>query len=164
LKRQCHRVVSVLLLSWFLSGCSKWAYKVPTDAMEPTIKKGDSIWVDQQYYSSHPIERFDIVMFMASEHGDPHQGKDAKIVKRVIGLGGEQIQIVSGKVLVNGAALKQSFSFSPSQDDFGPVTVPQGEYFLLGDNRDNSYDSRFWTPPTIGAKSIKGKVTGILHK
>lgn len=157
------RRVLIALLLLFLSGCNKWAYKVPTEAMEPTIKKGDTIWVDHQYYENHQIERFDIVLFVAPEHGDPHQGKETKIVKRVIGLGGDQIQLVAGKLLMNGVELRQPFSFSPSDDDFGPISVPQGEYFLMGDNRSNSFDSRFWSPPTIKAASIKGKVIEIKH-
>lgn len=154
-------LLTVLLL--LLTSCSKWAYKVPTVAMEPTIKRGDTIWVDQSFYSSHPIERLDMVVYEAAENGNPHQGKGTKIVKRVIGLGGETVQLVHGKVFVNGQQLKETFDSIPTQESFGPVTVPSGEYFLLGDNRDNSFDSRYWNPPTIKADSIKGKVTELKH-
>jgi signal peptidase I len=158
------RLIPIILpLLIFLGGCNKWAYKVPTEAMEPAIKKGDTIWVDHRYYAGHPIERFDIVLFSASEHGDPHQGNKSKMVKRVIGLGGEEIQQTNGKILVNGTELKQTFDAEVADEDFGPIAIPRGEYFLMGDNRKNSYDSRFWKPPTIKASSIMGKVIEIKH-
>ena len=144
-----------------LTGCSNWAYKVPTVAMEPTIKSGTTIWVDHSFYSDHPIERLDMVLYKAAANGDPHQGTDTMIVKRVIGLGGETVELVNGKVLINGLELKETFDSIPAEDSFGPVAIPAGEYFLLGDNRANSYDSRYWNPPTIKAGSIKGKVTEI---
>ena len=129
--------------------------------MEPTIKSGTTVWVDRSFYSNRPIERLDMVLYEAGENGDPHRGTGTKIVKRVIGLGGETVEIVNGKVLINGFELKQTFDSIPDEDNFGRVTVPAGEYFLLGDNRGNSYDSRHWNPPTIKASSIKGKVTEI---
>jgi len=153
----------LLTLLLFLTGCSKWAYKVPTAAMEPTIKQGDTVWVDHSFYSSHPIGRAEIVLYEAGEGGDPHQGKGTRFVKRVIAMGGETVELVHGKVLINGQQFKETFDSIPTQESFAPVTVPSGEYFLLGDNRDNSFDSRYWNPPTIKASSIKGKVTDIKH-
>jgi signal peptidase I len=131
--------------------------------MEPTIKPGDTVWVDHKFYSSHPIARAEIVMYEAGERGDPHRGQGTRFVKRVIALGGETVELIHGKVLINGQPLSETFETIPNQDNFGPVTVPPGEYFLLGDNRDNSFDSRYWKPPTIEATKIKGKVTEIKH-
>jgi signal peptidase I len=156
--RACFAVVLLLL-----TGCSNRAYKVPTVAMEPTIKRGDTIWVEHSYYSSHPIQRLDMVLYEAGESGDPRQGKGTKIVKRVIALGDETVGLVHGKIFIDGQELRQNFDFIASEENFGPVTVPPGEYFLLGDNRANSYDSRHWNPPTIKASIIKGKVTEIKH-
>jgi len=98
--------------------------------MEPTIKPGDTIWVDHSFYSSHPIKRLDIVLYEAAANGDPHQGNGTKIVKRVIALGGETVQLIQGKVLINGQELKETFDSIPSAESFGPITVPTGEYFL----------------------------------
>jgi|SRR5882672_724212 len=158
--RQSVFVAGVLVLC---TACTKWAYKVPTNAMEPTIKQGDTIWVDHKYYSNHPIERFDIVLFKASNHGDPQEGQEVGIVKRVIGLGGETISIQGGRILIDGRELKQEFEWVPLRENFGPITVPTDEYFLLGDNRGNSFDSRNWKVPTLKQVRIVGKVIEIKH-
>src|SRR5882672_2314255 len=133
--RYCILLALPLLL---LSACSRWAYKVPTAAMEPTIRQGDTVWVDHRYYLNHPVQRFDIVLYEASNEGDPNQGKGTKIVKRVIGLGGEKVELKNGKVLINDSEIDQPFAFRASQSSFGPINVPANEYFVLGDNRDNS--------------------------
>src|SRR6266498_2569897 len=112
-----HRTCFTVLLL-FMSGCSNWAYKVPTVAMEPTIKKGDTIWVDHSFYSSHPIERFDMVLYEAAENGDPHRGKGTKIVKRVVGLGGETVELAHGRVLINGQPLRETFDPIPTAEGF----------------------------------------------
>jgi len=144
------RAIWIVAISILLVGCSRWAYKVPTVAMEPTIKPGDTVWVDHGYYTSHPVERFDMVLYK-------------KIVKRVIGLGGEKVEIREGRVFINDQELRQTFEWIPLKESFGPITIPREEYFLLGDNRANSFDSRYWNPPTLKSPGITGKVVEIKH-
>jgi signal peptidase I len=153
-----------LLFVALLAACSQWTYRVPTAAMEPTIKAGDSIVTEQHYYSNHAVERFDIVIFNAPPSALLEGEKNQIYVKRVIGLGGEQIEIRQGAVFINGKRLREPFVTRPSDDDFGPVTIPEGEYFLLGDNHANSSDSRYWKPATIKQSDLLGKVTEIIHK
>ena len=85
-------------------------------------------------------------------------------VKRVIGLGNETVQIQGGKVIVNGQALKEPFNSMPPTNAFGPLTVPAGQYFLLGDNRPDSFDSRDWQQPTVGQDAIVGKVADVFKE
>ena len=85
-------------------------------------------------------------------------------VKRVIGLDGEQVELRKGRVFINGQLLNEPFAINPSDDDFGPIKVPNGEYFLLGDNRPNSFDSRYWNPATLKESYIGAKVVEIRHQ
>lgn len=87
--------------------------------------------------------------------------EDAKYIFRVVGLGGEKVEIKRGQVFVDDQALEEPFEKVASDDNFGPVVVPQGEFFLLGDNRPESNDSRFWKTSTIRKERIVGKVTKI---
>lgn len=125
-------------------------FKIPTTSMEPTIKHGSRVVADTKYYTHNQIQRFDIVIVKAAD-GKYH-------VKRVIGLGGETVRLQGGKVVVNGQEIKESFASTPTTNEFGPLAVPARQYFLLGDNRPNSFDSRHWTPPTVGSDMILGKL------
>jgi signal peptidase I len=132
--------------------------KAPNISMEPTIKMGASVRIDEAYYSKNPIQRFDIVVVT-----DP-EDKKPKYIKRIIGLGGERFQIKSGKILVNGEPLKEPFASIPPEEDFEPISIPNEEFFLLGDNRANSYDSRYWKNKTVGKDGIYAKVIGFEPK
>lgn len=136
--------------------------------MEPTIRIGDLLQVDSSYYGDHPVKRFDIILTrspgmkgMVEVNPLP---ADTKYVMRVIGLGGEQIRIRAGKILINGRVLKEPFRSIPPEEDFGPLHIPPGEYFLLSDNRPESLDSRFWSPATVKKSYIYGKVIRIVPK
>ena len=153
-------LVALLLSS---AGCNRRAYKVPNAAMEPTIKQGDTIWVDHSYYKTHSVERLDIITFKASKEGDPNAGNDTRMVKRVIGLSAETVEIRSGKIFVDDQELKLPFDSIAPRDNFKPFTISEGEFFVLGDNRAESFDSRFWSRPTLKQASIDGKVIEVKH-
>ncbi|MGH9942197.1 MAG: signal peptidase I [Pyrinomonadaceae bacterium] len=157
--------VFVTVLTLLVFGCAPKLYRVPSGNMEPTIKPGDHVLTDEVYYSKHSIQRFDIVLFKAAEatkSGDFEVGEKELWCHRVVGLGGEVVEIKKGQVFVNGQALREPFKIMPSDDDFGPVSVPAGELFILGDNRPNSADSRYWPDPTVSEKAVTAKIIQVI--
>lgn len=133
--------------------------------MQPTIKIDAKVVTDETAYSSHqPINRFDIVIHKAPIDDKMRElgiDENTRFIFRVIGLSGEKVEIRKGQVFINDKLLDEPFEKYPSNDDFGPVTVPENEFFLLGDNRPKSNDSRYWKPPTIKRENIFGKVVKI---
>jgi signal peptidase I len=144
-------------------------YFIPSSSMYPTLGIGDRIVVDKLSYAIHDVHRGDIVVFArpADEHCGGHPVAD--LVKRVIGLPGETIALsASGHVLINKKELSEKWL--PSSDQgvthpgppgkpYGllhPYKIPGNEYFVMGDNRQNSCDSRWWGP--IRGSLIVGKV------
>jgi signal peptidase I len=141
--------LSMLLVSACLNEST---VKMPNISMEPTIKMGASITIDQNFYSNKSVKRFDIVVVE-----DPDKTVN-KHVKRIIGLGGEKFQIRDGKILINGNLLKEPFSSITADEDFAEISIPDDEYLLLGDNRAHSYDSRNWKKKTVNKSNIVAKV------
>ncbi len=124
---------------------------IPTPSMEETIMVNDRIIAFRMQYMFAEPQRGDIVVFKFPD--------DEKIlyVKRVIGLPGEQVKIQDGKVFVNDKAIEENYLNEPMIGNFGPFIVPEGEYFMLGDNRNNSRDSRYWTNKFVEKNKILGK-------
>ncbi len=116
---------------------------IPSSSMEPTLEINDRLIIEKLTYHFREPERGDVVVFNPTEVLRRQNFKDA-FIKRVIGLPGETIEIKGGKVYVNGTALKEDYTAQPPDYDYGPVTVPEGQYLVLGDNRNNSYDSHYW--------------------
>ena len=178
MRRRALRLTLSLPLLLTLGGCqaarliqraaAHRVIKVPSAGMAPTINPGDMALVEEGYYRSHPVGRFDIVTFRLSpEHfSEVMEGMDekAEYVQRVVGLGGETLEIEGGRILVNGRVLEEPFASAPldSKSSFGPVEIPPGVVFLLGDNRPNSLDGRYWARPTLGTGNIIGRVDQIL--
>ena len=114
-------------------------YVIDGRSMMPTLHHGDLVLVDTFTYSHiHPPRRGDIIALAVPE--DP----SFRSVKRVIGVGGDTVRIADGRVYVNGQTLgTEDYVLEPPMNDFAEVQVPSGTVFVLGDNRNNSEDSRF---------------------
>lgn len=127
--------------------------RVPSESMEKTIMTGDRFFGNRLAYLFDDPERFDIVVFKYPDD------ESQLFVKRVIGLPGETVEIKDGKVYINGSETPLDDSFTPETPtgDYGPYVVPDGSYFMLGDNRNHSGDSRFWKQPYVEKEKIVGK-------
>ena len=113
--------------------------------MYPTLKDKDIMILDETAYYFKDIKRFDIVVVKAPGE---------LIIKRVIGLPGEKIMYEDGKLYINGKYVKENYEHEGT-DDFAEVKIGKNEYFVMGDNRDNSLDSRYFGP--FNKKKIRGK-------
>jgi signal peptidase I len=137
------------VLSLGVSCTSINAVKVEGVAMLPTYKDGDRLVVRKD---AGQIERLDVIIFRYPK--DPSRS----YIKRVIGLPGETIAITGGKVMIDGKELAEPYvdpDKNQSTSDLPPLKIPPDHYFVLGDNRDNSSDSRYWG--TVDKELIVGK-------
>lgn len=125
-------------------------------SMEPTISVGDRYFMNRVIYRVSSPKRGDVIVFRTNASDDA-----ALHIRRVIGLPGETVQIVDGQILINGETYKEGRDF-PAISNPGmassPVTLESGEYFVLGDNRNNSEDSRYGSIGKVNKKYITGKL------
>jgi len=141
-------VIVALVLALSLKTYVAEAYEIKGKSMQDTFMNGQRVVVLKCFYS---IERGDIVVFASKD--DP--SKD--LIKRVVGLPGETVRLVGGQLFVNGEKIKESYALhGVGEMGGGPWRIPGNHYFVLGDNRPDSHDSRFFD--AISAESIKGKV------
>ncbi len=147
------------------------AYKIPSRSMVPALLVGDHLLVNKFIYGIKiPVIRNILIPVAEPERGDivvfiyPND-RSKDYIKRVIGVGGDKIEIRNKEILINDKPYKDAFGiYSDSvvypamvqpRDNFGPVVVPKGSLFVMGDNRDESADSRFWG--FVDLKDIEGK-------
>jgi signal peptidase I len=164
-------LVIAVVLALFIRTFVVQAFKIPTGSMEPNLLIGDHLLVNKFVFGPHlstieptllpmqEIERQEVIVFKYPEE------PERDFIKRVIGLPGEQIEVRHKRVYVNGQLLDEPYahyleqpppvphevepgdrlpSTGDPRDNYGPVTVPPKHYFVMGDNRDNSQDSRYW--------------------
>ena len=152
-------IVIALVLALVIRTFIVQAFKIPSGSMLPTLQIGDHILVNKFIFHFVSPQRGEIIVFKYP--------KDEKrdFIKRVIGLPGEKLEVRDKQVFINDRPLVESYavhadpdvqdeSFSP-RDFLGPIVIPPGEYFMMGDNRDHSMDSRFWG--FLDQKKIRGK-------
>ena len=159
-------IVCVVLVVLVINNVILINAKIPSASMEKTIMTGDRVFgfrlaygINLDLFGKHIMkktkdpDRFDIVIFKY-----PDNEKEL-FIKRVIGLPGETVEIVDGKVYIDGAEtpLDDSFVAEMPLGSFGPYEVPEDCYFMLGDNRNNSKDSRFWNNTFVRFDQIVGK-------
>ena len=116
---------------------------IPSSSMEPTLEINDRLIIEKISYRFKTPQRGDVVVFSPTDTLKEQNFKDA-FIKRVIGLPGETIEVKGGKVYVNGQALREKYIEEAPEYSYGPETVPEDQYLVLGDNRNNSYDSHYW--------------------
>ena len=170
LRENIEAILVAIVLALFIRTFVVQAFKIPSGSMLNTLQIGDHILVNKFIYGIRlpfagtviiPVsdpERGDIVVFEFPE--DPK--KD--FIKRVVGVAGDSIEIRNKKVYVNGQLQNHDYAIhldphiqraERDRDNLGPITVPEGKIFVMGDNRDYSYDSRFWG--FVDLEALKGK-------
>lgn len=118
---------------------------IPSDSMVPTLQVGDRLVVEKLSYYFRPPARGDIVVFdppeLLQEQG---YTKDQAFIKRIIGEPGQTVQIQDGKVYLNNQPLQEGYIAEPPNYEWGPAEIPKDQFFVMGDNRNNSNDSHIW--------------------
>jgi signal peptidase I len=160
IKEYAEAIVIAILIAVFIRTFIVQAFKIPSGSMKPTLEIGDHILVNKLSYGVKvPYLRKTLIPTGEPKRGDiavfiypVDPSKD--FIKRVIAVGGDVVEIKNKKVFVNDTLLADTYvvhneevifpkSIQP-RDNFGPVKIPEGTIFVMGDNRDQSYDSRFW--------------------
>lgn len=130
----------VVVIRTFLLGM----FYVPSGSMIPTLQLDDHVVVTKLSYKMHEPERGDVVVFKYPPN-EEQDLKEVDYVKRLIGLPGETLEIKNNTVYINGNPLVENYLNSDTNmPDYGPVTIPENQYFMMGDNRNKSSDSRVW--------------------
>lgn len=128
--------------------------RIPSASMEDTVMTGDRLIGNRLAYKNDIPQRFDVIIFKFPDN------ESELYIKRIIGLPGETVTITDGKVYINDSTTPLDDSFTkeiPASTSFGPYYVPSNCYFVMGDNRNNSYDSRYWTHTFVKSEQILGK-------
>ena len=171
LQEYIEAIILAILIAFVIRTFVIQAYKIPSGSMKPTLQIGDHILVSKFNYGIKlPLIRSTVIPVGAPRRGDivvfiypEDPSKD--FIKRLIGLPGDTVEVRDKKILVNGLPWSDAHGVNVDsliipgsvqpRDNFGPVVVPEGSLFVMGDNHDESYDSRFWG--FVPMKDVLGK-------
>ena len=164
-KEYLEPIVIAVFIALFIRAFIVQAFKIPSSSMEPTLLVGDHLLVNKFIYGIR-IPYTDVKLFQYKKPGRGDiivfifpKDRSKDFIKRVIGTEGEKVAIVHNKIYINDKLIDDPWGHftppRPSIEDYGPVRVPESSLFVMGDNRDNSQDSRFWGFVELNA--VKGK-------
>ena len=165
IKEYIEPIVIAVLIALFIRAFIVQAFKIPSSSMEPTLLVGDHLLVNKFIYGTRiPYTSIKFFQYKKPKRGDiivfifpKDRSKD--FIKRVIGTEREKVAIIHNKIYINDKMIDDlwgRFTMPRSSiEDYGPVKVPEGSLFVMGDNRDNSQDSRFWG--FVNINEVKGK-------
>ncbi len=136
-------LVSAGILAFGIRACVAEARFIPSESMLPTLAIDDRLIVEKVSYRFREPKRGDVVVFSPTDTLKEQNYKDA-FIKRVIGLPGDVVEIKNSNVYVNNQELTEKYILNAPNYNYGPMKVPDGQYLVLGDNRNNSYDSHYW--------------------
>lgn len=129
-------VLALIIRAFFLQ-----VFWIPSGSMEPTLDISDRIVVNKVAFHFRQPRRFEIVVFRQV----PAMDKEKRdLIKRVVGLPGETLEVKNGLIFINGSPVEEKHAMNQDFANFGPVSVPADAYFVMGDNRPASADSRYW--------------------
>jgi signal peptidase I len=159
-------VIAALVITFVIQ-----AFKIPSSSMVPTLLIGDHLFVNKFIYGVKiPVLRKTIIPITDPKRGDVivfifPEDRSKDFIKRVIATGGDKVEIKNKQIFLNGKPYEDTIGIytdasvfaaeAQPRDNFGPVTVPQGSLFVMGDNRDHSMDSRFWG--FVDLRDVQGK-------
>lgn len=141
LREWAEAIIIAIVLTFFIITFVAQSFVVEGRSMLPTLKDGERLFINKFIYRFKGPERGDIIVF------EPQGAPGKRYIKRVIGLPGETVYIKDYKVYINGEPLEEDYILEPAYSNYGPFEVPAGHVFVLGDNRNNSTDSRY---PIVG--------------
>ena len=144
-------ILAAVLVALFINNFIIVNATVPSSSMEKTIMTNDRVIGLRLAYKDKDPERGDIIIF---KYPDTEK---ILYIKRVIGMPGETVEIHNGEVTIDGEVLSEPYLTTTTEGDFGPYIVPEDHYFMMGDNRNNSADSRYWRNTYLSKDKIVGK-------
>jgi len=171
IKEYLEPIIIAILIALFIRTFIVQAFKIPSSSMEPTLQVGDHILVNKFIYGIKiPFTDIKLLEFKKPKRGDiivfiypKDRSKD--FIKRVIGTEGEKVEVIRNKIYVNDKLINDPWGHYNEKSEwirylqpiekFGPVVVPKDSLFVLGDNRENSQDSRFWG--FVNTHAVRGK-------
>ncbi len=149
-------IILAILLAVIINKFILYKIVVPTQSMSPTVEVGNQLFVTK-FYNTSNIKRGDVLVFNSDELHE-------LLLKRVIGLPGDNVEIKKdGAVYVNGEKIKEDYVKYPGGKTNMSFNVPEGKFLMLGDNRANSDDARYWANPYIDSKDIDAKAQIIIY-
>lgn len=151
-------IAGAIVVALVLQAFVVQAFYIPSESMLPTLEKNDRVIVNKLWYKFRDVHRGDVVVFKAPIEVQENEGLK-NLVKRVIGLPGETIEgRADGFVYINGVKLEEPWLPEDTRTEpFSPLVIPEGEYFMMGDYRSNSRDSRFFPRHFIPFDDIVGR-------